>query len=105
MGEYGLSGYLEWHGPIVWLACLFVNAALLFCLWRFGKLARFGWPVLAWSIVLLTPLVYLGHPFIFAPLWIYAFNGGGAILGLLVVWSLLFLVVAGFVKLFWRPSN
>ena len=102
MGVEDLSAYLEWHGPAIWLACFALNAVLVFCLWRIGILARFKWLVLAWSIVLLTPLVYLGHPFIFAPLWIYISNNLGSIARLALVWSLIFGVIFGFIKFFWR---
>ena len=96
-----MAAFLEPHGASIWLGCVVLCGVAVLALWRSGSLARFKFPVLAAAVVLITPLVYVGHPFIFAPLWIYAFNGRAAILSLVLVWSLLFgaaILVAFFLR-------
>jgi hypothetical protein len=100
-----LGGELEPVGPVVWLGCLAFVFAARYVLNRVGywprhrKLMHFG------AVVLLTPLVYVGHPAIFAPLWIYAFSSVTAFLMALAAWSLVYFISMGVVRYFRKKES
>lgn len=94
-----MSAYLEVHGMAAWLVGLFVDTLILCWAWTAKKSAISGMIATASTIILLTPVVYIGHPFIFAPLWVYAFNGLGATLMIVAIWTALFFLFFGLKRL------
>ena len=92
-----MSTLLEPNGLAIWGLSLLLVFCIRFLLrgkssslpiQRFARVA---------STFLLTPLVYIGHPFVFAPLWIYLGNswqGTLIILAVIATLSVLVEVVA-----------
>lgn len=94
-----MSSYLEVHGMTAWLICLLIDLLILCWAWTARKSAMSGMIATASTIVLLTPMVYIGHPFIFAPLWVYMFEGLGATLVIIAIWTVLFFLFFGLKRL------
>lgn len=87
------TGYFSWFisgaviGKLIWLLSDWAMSVHLKGLTRVGSL-----------VVIFTPLIYLGHPLIFRPLWMYVFNGVPAAIIVMTVWAILTALIYFFLR-------